>query len=108
MSCEREPRSARSWLPRRHNIPRMSFSTRTRRAGLTLVTVLLSSVVVLVFPSPTRCAQEAPKQADAGSRYIEAARADPAPGLDGSLGDPEWRHATIVSDFRQREPFFIR
>jgi len=66
---------------------------------------LLSCLVVLVFASSTLGLQEGHEQGGPASRYIEAARADAGPSLDGSLGDPEWRHASVVSDFRQREPF---
>ena len=66
---------------------------------------MLSCLVVLVFASSTLGLQEGHEQGGPASRYIEAARADAGPSLDGSLGDPEWRHASVVSDFRQREPF---
>ena len=63
--------------------------------------VLVCSFIGQVFPSAALC-QEAPKQRESGSRHIEAAHADPAPRLDGSLSDPEWRsqHETFERMFR--------
>src|SRR5437870_3599667 len=34
----------------------------------------------------------------------EAVRVDRAPKLDGSLDDPLWQSAKVITDFRQREP----
>jgi len=39
-----------------------------------------------------------------GSRTATAARADHPPRLDGTLDDPLWATAPLISDFRQREP----
>lgn len=38
-------------------------------------------------------------------RSAEAVRAERAPRLDGTLKDPLWQQAKIISDFRQREPY---
>ena len=35
----------------------------------------------------------------------EATRVDHAPRLDGTLNDPQWQSAKVVTDFRQREPY---
>src|SRR5215470_18264704 len=37
-------------------------------------------------------------------RTATAARVEHAPRLDGSLDDPLWSSAPVISDFRQREP----
>src|SRR5690349_4615433 len=39
-----------------------------------------------------------------GPRTASAARAQHPPKLDGTLDDPEWATAPLLSDFRQREP----
>ena len=51
---------------------------------------------------PTLFAQD---QTQEGPRVAKAVRVDQAPRLDGTLDDPLWQSATIVRDFRQREPF---
>jgi len=51
-------------------------------------------------PFPTTRAQ-APAD---GSRIAGAARAELPPRLDGTLDDPLWASAPLISDFRQREP----
>jgi Domain of unknown function (DUF5916)/Carbohydrate family 9 binding domain-like len=38
-------------------------------------------------------------------RRAKATRVERAPGLDGTLDDPEWQSATPISGFLQREPF---
>jgi len=42
--------------------------------------------------------------ASTGQRTASTARADHPPRLDGTLDDPEWASAPLISDFRQREP----
>ena len=39
-----------------------------------------------------------------GPRTARAARVDHPPRLDGTLDDPLWANAPLISDFRQREP----
>jgi len=39
-----------------------------------------------------------------GPRTASAARADHPPRIDGTLDDPLWANAPLISDFRQREP----
>jgi hypothetical protein len=34
----------------------------------------------------------------------EAVRVDDAPKLDGTLDDPLWQSAKVITDFRQQEP----
>ena len=38
-------------------------------------------------------------------RVGEALRVERAPRLDGTLNDPLWQQAQLISDFRQREPY---
>jgi len=38
-------------------------------------------------------------------RVGEALRVERAPRLDGTLNDPLWQQAQVISDFRQREPY---
>ncbi|HWZ96414.1 MAG TPA: DUF5916 domain-containing protein [Candidatus Dormibacteraeota bacterium] len=40
----------------------------------------------------------------AGPRTASAARAERPPRIDGSLDDPLWSSAPLITDFRQREP----
>ena len=63
----------------------------------------LSRVLILTLwaaPFPTTRAQ-APTD---GSRIARAARTELPPRLDGTLDDPLWASAPLISDFRQREP----
>src|SRR5438552_4475215 len=39
-----------------------------------------------------------------GPRVAVAVRVDRPPHLDGTLNDPLWSSASVVGDFRQREP----
>src|SRR5258707_3321924 len=38
-------------------------------------------------------------------RSFVTVRVDTAPGLDGTLKDSDWQDASLISNFRQREPF---
>jgi hypothetical protein len=46
----------------------------------------------------------APSVPQEGARTAEAVRVDSAPKLDGTLDDPLWQSAKLITDFRQREP----
>jgi hypothetical protein len=64
--------------------------------------------VFLLFVHPVRCnAGEASarnaKDQDTG-HSAEAVRVERAPKLDGTLDDPLWQSAKVISDFRQQEP----
>src|SRR5712664_1081253 len=64
--------------------------------------------VFLLFVHPVRCnAGEASarnaKNQDTG-HSAEAVRVERAPKLDGTLDDPLWQSAKVISDFRQQEP----
>jgi hypothetical protein len=48
---------------------------------------------------------EAQVGAQEPGRTAKATRVERAPELDGTLEDPEWKSATPISDFLQREPF---
>jgi hypothetical protein len=39
------------------------------------------------------------------SRIAQAVRVDQAPRMNGTLDDPIWQQASVISDFRQREPY---
>jgi hypothetical protein len=41
---------------------------------------------------------------NSANRMASAARTSQAPRLDGTLDDPGWQTASVISDFRQREP----
>jgi len=51
--------------------------------------------------------QCAPGNAQVGvvPHFAEATRVDTVPKLDGTLDDPLWQSAKLISDFRQREPY---
>jgi hypothetical protein len=38
-------------------------------------------------------------------RIAQAVRVDQAPRMNGTLDDPIWQQASVISDFRQREPY---
>jgi len=60
------------------------------------------SLLLILCPIPFLCAQaQAPVS---GPRTATAARVEHPPRLDGSLEDPLWATAPVISDFRQREP----
>ena len=80
-------------------------SMRSTYSGFVFWTAVLSSMFAVALPVRPQGAQEERKDAGTGSRSIAAVRADSAPRLDGSLGDKAWQHASVISDFRQREPF---
>ena len=52
-------------------------------------------------------AQSMPGNAQVGvvPHFAEATRVDTVPKLDGTLDDPLWQSAKLISDFRQREPY---
>src|SRR6266849_5735701 len=65
--------------------------------------------VFLLFLQPATCnAGEASAHNSAKNQAMghsaEAVRVDAAPKLDGTLGDPLWQSAKVITEFRQREP----
>src|SRR5216684_3361320 len=63
--------------------------------------------MVLLSVGVASVAGQTPAHGDSSSmRSVVAVRADKAPELDGTLkGDAGWQDASLISDFRQREPF---
>lgn len=63
---------------------------------------LISIEAIATWGNETAAAEPGAPQASA--RSAEAVRTERAPVLDGTLNDPLWQLARVVSDFRQREP----
>jgi hypothetical protein len=64
---------------------------------------VFSALLALSYAAavPTLFAQD---QSLEGPRVAQAVRVDQAPKLDGTLDDPLWQSAKIISNFRQKEP----
>ena len=64
---------------------------------------MFSALLALSYAAavPTLFAQD---QSLEGPRVAQAVRVDQAPKLDGTLDDPLWQSAKIISNFRQKEP----
>src|SRR5712691_3657895 len=76
----------------------IKLSSSHLRGLLLLVTLILPGAADAQQKSAARAVPQATK----GS--AEAVRVDRAPKLDGTLADPLWQSAKVVTDFRQREP----
>src|SRR6266700_64373 len=76
----------------------IKLSSSHLRGLLVLVTLILPGAA----DAQQKNAARAVPQATNGS--AEAVRVDRAPKLDGTLADPLWQSARVVTDFRQREP----
>ena len=76
----------------------IKLSSSHLRGLLVLVTLILPGAA----DAQQKNAARAVPQATNGS--AEAVRVDRAPKLDGTLADPLWQSAKVVTDFRQREP----
>src|SRR5260370_9342670 len=63
-------------------------------------TMILMSVGVAAVAGQTPATDDSPSM-----RSVVAVRGDKAPELDGSLKDAGWQDASLISNFRQREPF---
>ena len=65
--------------------------------------IVFSALLALSYAAavPTLFAQD---QSLEGPRVAQAVRVDQAPKLDGTLDDPLWQSAKIISNFRQKEP----
>jgi len=62
--------------------------------------------IILLSVGVVSVAGQTPANGDSSSmRSVVAVRADKAPELDGSLKDAGWQDASLISNFRQREPF---
>jgi hypothetical protein len=68
-----------------------------------LVALVLISIEANIIGGNGAAAAE-PGTPQLSARSAEAVRAERAPILDGTLNDPLWQSAKVVSDFRQREP----
>jgi hypothetical protein len=73
----------------------------SRRQLLVLLVLATLAVPPGVF---AQIQGDAARQIAPGGRTAEAVRIERAPKLDGTLSDPLWQSAKVVTDFRQREP----
>jgi uncharacterized protein DUF5916/cellulose/xylan binding protein with CBM9 domain len=64
-------------------------------------------LLVCVLTASGLHAQNTKSRGGAGLQFrvAEATRVEHPPRMDGTLNDPLWRHATPITDFRQREPY---
>ena len=62
----------------------------------------ITASMVFLLAISLQCSAQT--QSSANPRIIGAVRFASAPKIDGTLDDPAWLGATVVSDFRQREP----
>jgi uncharacterized protein DUF5916/cellulose/xylan binding protein with CBM9 domain len=69
-----------------------------------LFVVLVLAVVALPLEALAQVQGGAARQVAPAGIAAEAVRVEHAPKLDGSLDDPLWESAKVVTDFRQREP----
>ena len=83
---------------RAKNEPLHYFSRFLLCTYLMLLVLLSGSVGAWALPNDTASGPEV------GARIAEAVRVDHSPRLDGTLDDPLWQSAKLVTDFRQREP----
>ena len=65
------------------------------RVGLVLEAIWLNTLLFAQAPRP---------EVGGTNRIAEAAQAEHAPKMDGTLDDLVWSSAPVISDFRQREP----
>ncbi len=75
--------------------------------GLIVLATFASVASSRLYSQEQQTTQRSETQAGAQApgRTAKATRVERAPGLDGTLNDPEWQSATPISDFLQREPF---
>jgi hypothetical protein len=66
--------------------------------------IFLVSLLSLSANADGRASLALPPVPQAESRVAVAVPIDHAPRLDGSLNDPLWQSAKVITDFRQREP----
>jgi hypothetical protein len=66
--------------------------------------IFLVSLLSLSANADGRASPALPPVPQAESRVAVAVPIDHAPKLDGSLNDPLWQSAKVITDFRQREP----
>src|SRR5262249_15704964 len=63
--------------------------------------LLCLALTLLHFPGQT----QVPGASGEPARAVESIRAPAPPKIDGTLDDALWQTASVVSEFRQREPF---
>jgi uncharacterized protein DUF5916/cellulose/xylan binding protein with CBM9 domain len=75
--------------------------------GLIVLATFASVASSRLYSQEQQTTQRSETQAGAQEpgRTAKAIRVERAPGLDGTLNDPEWQSATPISGFLQREPF---
>jgi len=61
--------------------------------------------IILLLAGVVSVAGQIPANADPSARSVVAMHADKVPELDGTLEDAAWQDASLISSFRQREPF---
>src|SRR6266700_4006127 len=67
--------------------------------------LFLLNLIFLAVSVSSLSAQTPTSEDPLSARSVVAARADKVPELDGSLKDAGWQDASLISNFRQREPF---
>jgi Domain of unknown function (DUF5916) len=72
---------------------------------LLLIMACSSSSDLLAQQQPGSQRNEKQRGAQEPLRTAQASRVEQAPKLDGTLNDPLWLQATLISNFLQREPF---
>src|SRR5205814_4001518 len=63
-----------------------------------------SILIVILTAAASVLARAQVISPNSGTRLAAAAWTDHAPHIDGTLDDPLWMTAPLISDFRQREP----
>src|SRR5690349_800509 len=61
-------------------------------------------IVMLAFTIAASLTCKSQERTAATPRVIAGVRLESAPKMDGTVDDPVWTGATVVSDFHQREP----
>jgi hypothetical protein len=80
------------------------MSISRRRDGALWCALLLVLVFSQLLAFKVGASESSSNPSGRSSSDAEAARVDKAPKLDGTLDDPLWQSANLISDFRQREP----
>lgn len=91
MRCSRLDRAA-------SRSPHMAASIRVVSAYL-MICVLRGGAPAQTTEPPSQTIS------DQGIRIAQAVRVERPPRLDGTLDDPIWQQAVLITDFRQKEPY---
>jgi hypothetical protein len=62
-------------------------------------------LLACIFSHVSNAQTSAPANPELRERVAQAVRVDRPPKLDGTLNDPLWQQATLITDFWQREPY---